>query len=298
MLYVSPLKALAVDVERNLRTPLTGIGRIAERRGLPAPEISVGVRSGDTPPASAAQLITKPPDILITTPESLFLMLTSAARETLAEVQTVIVDEVHAVAGTKRGAHLALSLERLDQLLDKPAQRIGLSATVRPPEEVARFLSGQAPDDDRRAARGQDVRPVGAGAGSRHGQPREQHHLARRRGAHRRPDRGAPQLDRVRQLAAAGRTTYLPAQRDSRRTLRNRAAGRAQPPGGRRLAGALMGSGQAFGAEPLLARAHHGSVSKEQRAQVEDDLKTRTAARPSSPRPAWSWASTWARSTW
>ena len=102
-------------------------------------------------------------------------MLTSAARETLAAVQTVIVDEVHAVAATKRGAHLALSLERLDQLLDKPAQRIGLSATVRPPEEVARFLSGPGADDDRRPARGQDVRPVGAGARSRHGQPREQH---------------------------------------------------------------------------------------------------------------------------
>ena len=145
MLYVSPLKALAVDVERNLRTPLTGITRIAERLGVPAPAISVGVRSGDTPPSRRRELIAKPPDILITTPESLFLMLTSAARETLAEVQTVIVDEVHAVAGTKRGAHLALSLERLDQLLPTPAQRIGLSATVRPPEEVARFLSGQAP---------------------------------------------------------------------------------------------------------------------------------------------------------
>src|SRR6476469_462793 len=144
VLYVSPLKALAVDVERNLSTPLTGIRRSAERRGVPAPDVSVGVRSGDTPPARRRELITNPPDILITTPESLFLMLTSAARETLAEVQTIIVDEVHAVAGTKRGAHLALSLERLDQLLATPAQRIGLSATVRPPEEVARFLSGQA----------------------------------------------------------------------------------------------------------------------------------------------------------
>ena len=92
VLYVSPLKALAVDVERNLRTPLTGITRIAERRGLPAPEISVGVRSGDTPPARRRELITKPPDILITTPESLFLMLTSAARDSLASVQTVIID--------------------------------------------------------------------------------------------------------------------------------------------------------------------------------------------------------------
>src|SRR3954466_3905252 len=145
VLYVSPLKALAVDVERNLSTPLTGIGRVAERRGVPAPAISVGVRSGDTPANRRREMIAKPPDVLITTPESLFLMLTSAARETLTEVDTVIVDEVHAVAATKRGAHLALSLERLDQLMDQPAQRIGLSATVRPPEEVARFLSGQSP---------------------------------------------------------------------------------------------------------------------------------------------------------
>ncbi|MCB0950755.1 MAG: DEAD/DEAH box helicase, partial [Mycobacterium sp.] len=145
VLYVSPLKALAVDVERNLRTPLTGISRIAERTGQAPPSISVGVRSGDTTPRRRRELITKPPDILITTPESLFLMLTSAARDTLAGVQTVIVDEVHAVAGTKRGAHLALSLERLDALTESPAQRIGLSATVRPPEEVARFLSGASP---------------------------------------------------------------------------------------------------------------------------------------------------------
>ncbi|MDT5136942.1 MAG: ATP-dependent helicase Lhr and Lhr-like helicase, partial [Mycobacterium sp.] len=145
VLYVSPLKALAVDVERNLRTPLAGLTRLAEARGLPAPAISVGVRSGDTPPAQRRQLITRPPDVLITTPESLFLMLTSAARETLAGVQTIIVDEVHAIAATKRGAHLALSLERLDELREgPPAQRIGLSATVRPPEELARFLSGGA----------------------------------------------------------------------------------------------------------------------------------------------------------
>ena len=113
MLYVSPLKALAVDVERNLRTPLAG-SPARRARGLPPPQISVGVRSGDTPPARRRELITKPPDVLITTPESLFLMLTSAARETLAGVQTVIVDEVHAIAAGKRGAHLALSLERLD----------------------------------------------------------------------------------------------------------------------------------------------------------------------------------------
>lgn len=143
VLYVSPLKALAVDVERNLRSPLTGIRQESVRLGLPEPEVRVGIRSGDTPPAERRSMVTRPPDILITTPESLFLMLTSSARDALAGVETVILDEVHAVAGTKRGAHLALSLERLDELLPRPARRIGLSATVRPVDEVARFLSPQ-----------------------------------------------------------------------------------------------------------------------------------------------------------
>src|SRR6476661_774453 len=145
VLYVSPLKALAVDVERNLRAPLTGIRHTADRLGAKVPDIAVGLRSGDTSAADRRRLTTAPPDILITTPESLFLMLTSQARESLRGVETVILDEVHAVAGSKRGAHLAVSLERLDALLDKPAQRIGLSATVRPLEEVARFLGGNAP---------------------------------------------------------------------------------------------------------------------------------------------------------
>ncbi|WP_051467040.1 ATP-dependent helicase [Actinomadura oligospora] len=145
VLYVSPLKALAVDVERNLRAPLTGIRQAARRLGLPEPDVRVGIRSGDTPADERRRLATKPPDILITTPESLFLLLTSQAREALRGVETVIVDEVHAVAGTKRGAHLALSLERLDALLERPAQRIGLSATVRPAAEVAAFLGGARP---------------------------------------------------------------------------------------------------------------------------------------------------------
>ncbi|MDQ1641885.1 MAG: ATP-dependent helicase Lhr and Lhr-like helicase, partial [Actinomycetota bacterium] len=143
VLYVSPMKALAVDVERNLRAPLTGIGHAAARLGLAPPDIDVSIRSGDTPADERRRFLRRPPDILITTPESLFLLLTSRARESLQGVETVIVDEVHAVAGTKRGAHLALSLERLDGMLERPAQRIGLSATVRPVEEVARFLGGQ-----------------------------------------------------------------------------------------------------------------------------------------------------------
>ncbi len=145
ILYISPLKALGVDVERNLRSPLVGITQTAKRLGAEPPRITVGVRSGDTPAHERRSLLAHPPDILITTPESLFLMLTSQARETLKSVQTVILDEVHAVAATKRGAHLAVSLERLDAMLPKPAQRIGLSATVRPPEEVGRFLGGRSP---------------------------------------------------------------------------------------------------------------------------------------------------------
>ncbi|WUP75388.1 DEAD/DEAH box helicase [Microbispora hainanensis] len=145
VVYVSPLKALAVDVERNLRAPLTGIRQTALRMGLPAPDISVAIRSGDTAAEERRRFAARPSDILITTPESLFLILTSQAREALRGVETVIVDEVHAVAGTKRGAHLALTLERLDALLPAPAQRIGLSATVRPVEEVATFLGGSRP---------------------------------------------------------------------------------------------------------------------------------------------------------
>src|SRR5215211_2483369 len=135
LLYVSPLKALNYDVERNLRGPLAVLRS----------ELRVGVRTGDTSQKERRELVKEPPDILITTPESLFLMLTSQARETLRGVETVILDEVHAVAGSKRGAHLAVSLERLDELLPRPAQRIGLSATVRPLEEVARFLGGVQP---------------------------------------------------------------------------------------------------------------------------------------------------------
>ena len=150
VLYISPLKALGADVERNLRRPLAGICAVGPTR-----PISVGVRSGDTPARERRRLRSHPPSILITTPESLYLMLTSAVRETLRTVETVIVDEIHSFAGSKRGTHLAVSLERLDDLLGRPAQRIGLSATVSPPQEVARFLGGPQPvtiiSDDGRA---------------------------------------------------------------------------------------------------------------------------------------------------
>src|SRR6476661_2576533 len=144
VLYVSPLRALAVDIEKNLRAPLAGITLAAERLGVPFTPPTVGMRTGDTPAKVRQQYARTPPDILITTPESLYLMLTSQAREILRSVEAVIVDEIHALAPTKRGAHLALSLERLDALCARPPQRIGLSATQRPLDEIARFLGGVA----------------------------------------------------------------------------------------------------------------------------------------------------------
>ena len=142
VLYISPLRALAVDVEKNLRAPLHGIRLAAERLGVSIHEPTVGVRTGDTSADERRRLVRHPPDILITTPESLFLMLTSRARETLAGVRHVIVDEIHAVAASKRGAHLMVSLERLEELCERSPQRIALSATQRPLEEIARFLGG------------------------------------------------------------------------------------------------------------------------------------------------------------
>ena len=142
VLYVSPLKALVYDVERNLRAPLAGIRSSAARRGDPVPEIRVDIRTGDTAPADRRRQVKDPAEILVTTPESLYLLLGSQARETLRTVHTVILDEVHALAPTKRGSHLALSLERLSELTEREPQRIGLSATVRPLSEVARWMGG------------------------------------------------------------------------------------------------------------------------------------------------------------
>ncbi len=146
VLYISPLRALAFDVEKNLRAPLLGIRLAAERLGEAYGEPTVAMRTGDTSAKDRQALIRRPPDLLITTPESLYLMLTSSARDALVNVETVIIDEIHALAPTKRGAHLMLSLERLEQVTKRPAQRIGLSATQRPLEEVARFLGGRTDD--------------------------------------------------------------------------------------------------------------------------------------------------------
>ncbi|WP_422391172.1 Lhr family ATP-dependent helicase [Arthrobacter sp. N1] len=306
VLYISPLKALGVDVERNLRAPLIGITQTAKRLGLPAPSITVGVRSGDTPQAERRAMLTRPPDILITTPESLFLMLTSKARETLMEVDTVIIDEVHAVAGTKRGAHLAVSLARLDALLDKPVQRIGLSATVEPRETVARFLSGNAPveivappskkqwdltvtvpvedmtelggavatgDDDGDSVPQASIWPhVEEKIVDLIGQNRSTIVFANsRRLAERLTARlneiHAERLERDAVWAAGG---------DPDAPDATAASSSAQPYAHTTATPAQMmaQAGQSTGAEPLLARAHHGSVSKDQRALIEDDLKS------------------------
>ncbi|MFE7558617.1 ATP-dependent helicase [Kitasatospora sp. NPDC057500] len=282
VLYISPLKALAVDVERNLRAPLAGLRQAAVRLGLPEPDVQVAIRSGDTPAADRRRFATHPPDILITTPESLFLLLTSASRDALRGIDTVILDEVHAVAGTKRGAHLALSLERLDELLDRPARRIGLSATVRPVEEVARFLSpGRGAEVVQPPAAKEfdlsvvvpvpdlDDLPAAPAAGGADSDPQRQASIW-------------PHVEeRIVDLVQAHRSTIVFA--NSRR-LAERLCNRLNEIAHERATGeglpeahapALLmgGSGAAKGAPAVIARAHHGSVSKEQRALVEEDLK-------------------------
>src|SRR3954447_6264821 len=293
VLYVSPLKALAVDVERNLRAPLTGIRQTAERLGTSVPDVTVGIRSGDTPAAERRTLARTPPDVLITTPESLFLMLTSQARESLRHVETVIVDEVHAVAGTKRGSHLGLSLERLDALLPQPAQRIDLSATVRPLDEVARFLGGSAPVEivAPPVAKEWDLRVVVPVEDMTAPAPYNDS------GDDDADNRAAASIwphveNHVVDLIEQHRSTIVFA--NSRRLaerltarLNEIAAERAgvlstgstdEPAVGSPPAQIMAKSGISTSSiddprAPVIAKAHHGSVSKEQRAIIEDDLK-------------------------
>jgi len=252
VLYVSPLKALAVDVEKNLRGPLAGIHRAAERAGAVAHEVRIGMRTGDTPPAERQAMLRRPPDILITTPESLYLMLTSRARETLRSVETVVVDEIHAVAGTKRGAHLALSLERLEAIAARPPQRIGLSATQRPLDEIARFLGGHGEGGAPRP-----VRIVDAGT---------------------RKDLEVEVIVPVEDLAAPGdgeaRSGIWPHVYPRLLDLILSHRSTIVFVNSRRLAERLAERLNAMhaGGVPLV-RAHHGSVSREQRLSIEDDLK-------------------------
>ncbi|WP_158840352.1 ATP-dependent helicase [Saccharothrix deserti] len=279
VLYVSPLKALAVDVERNLRAPLAGIRQASHRLSLPEPDITVGMRTGDTPADARRAFSRTPPDVLVTTPESLFLILTSAARESLRGVETVIVDEVHAVAGTKRGAHLALSLERLDSLLDKPAQRIGLSATVRPVEEVSAFLAGGRPVRvvQPKTAKTIEVRvevpvedmsvlgePTGEVSGSA-------------AGAEQRASIWPSVEQRILELVRQHRSTIVFA--NSRR-LAERLTARLNELAEEAVelerfpAEAPGQSGITTQRTATIARAHHGSMSREQRVVVEEELKS------------------------
>ncbi len=289
VLYVSPLKALAVDVERNLRSPLSGIRQASHRLGHPDPDITVGMRTGDTPAEQRRNFARTPPDVLVTTPESLFLLLTSAARESLRGVETVIVDEVHAVAGTKRGGHLALSLERLDALLATPAQRIGLSATVRPVEEVSAFLSGGrpvrvvAPEAPKTLEISvevpvADMSALGEPSGEVDGSAA---------GGQRRASIWPAVESRVLDLVQQHRSTIVFA--NSRR-LAERLTSRlnelaAQPPDPEerdvaaplRAPAELMGqAGRAGGVPEVIAKAHHGSMSREQRTLAEEELKAGT----------------------
>lgn len=278
VLYISPLKALGVDVERNLTSPLVGTARTAERLGVTRRPLSVGVRTGDTAPAERRRLAARPPDILITTPESLFLMLTSQARESLRGVETVILDEVHAVAGSKRGVHLALSLARLDALTATPAQRIGLSATVEPVDEVAAFLTGSGRPRKVRVVRPESTKswdmrvtlPV--------------------------PDLRAiePPADAVDDEDVSG-TIWPHVERavlaeilahrstivfTNSRSQAERLTGKLNRLHARRVAADAAdgpdGEAEELGEIEDIARAHHGSMSKEVRAGIEDQLKSGT----------------------
>ena len=280
VLYISPLKALAVDVERNLRAPLAGIAAQCMLLGLPEPSISVALRTGDTPAQERRVMARRPPDVLITTPESLFLMLTSATRSILAHVESVIVDEVHAIAGSKRGAHLAVSLARLDHLVGHRVPRIGLSATVRPTHVAARFLGGdaavevieqgtskkweltvQVPVEDLGEL---STAPGTDGSPSASIWPHVEGRIVDLVESHRSTIVFANSRRLAERLTA--RLNEIHAERAG---LDPTGAGSAGPP-----AQVMAQAGATHGAPAVLARAHHGSVSKEQRGLIEEDLKS------------------------
>ena len=326
VLYISPLKALAVDVERNLRAPLAGISNIAAGRGIPFHSPTIAVRTGDTPAAERAKFQKTPADILITTPESLFLLLTSNAHESLRSVETVIIDEIHALVSTKRGAHLSLSLERLERIVRKhPLQRIGLSATQRPLDEVARYLGGAtvttpSTRDSRASRANRSLRAraqKGDFAESVHAEFADDHTVKYR------PvtivDASAPKKLQitvqtpVEDMAQMGKPSEAPPLRRGSASLAAVSSGPAsggatvETPSGpagqgpvaqsiwssihprlvelirshrstllfvnsRRLAERLAGALNEIAGEPLV-RAHHGSLARAQRTEIEDLLK-------------------------
>ncbi|HVV37134.1 MAG TPA: DEAD/DEAH box helicase, partial [Acidimicrobiales bacterium] len=273
VLYVSPLKALTYDVERNLQAPLIGMSIECQRAGLPVPDIRVAGRTGDTPADERRALVRHPPDVLVTTPESLYLLLTSQARSALAGVEVVIVDEIHAVASTKRGAHLALSLERLEQLVVElrgegaTFQRIGLSATQRPLEEVGRFLGGRS---------GGEFRPVTIV----NAHMPKQFDIQIVVPVEDMAQLGKPMLSDEGHVMLSGPAAGTPEARHSiwpalqQELLELIRAHRSTLVfvNNRRLAERIAASINEL-ADEQLARAHHGSIAREQRLEIEDALK-------------------------
>jgi len=296
VLYISPLKALAVDVERNLRAPLAGISNVAAGKGLPFHVPSIAVRTGDTPSSERAKFQRAPADILITTPESLFLLLTSNAQESLRSVETVIIDEIHALVSTKRGAHMALSLERLQRLVGGPLQRIGLSATQRPLEEVAKFLGGALSTRESRASRAN--RSLKARARKTDFAESVHEEFEDDRAVTYRPvtivDASAPkQLSvtvqtPVEDMAEMGKPLEQPSGPAGRGPVAQSSIWSSIHPkllelirshkstllfvNSRRLAERLAGALNELAGEPLV-RAHHGSLARAQRTEIEDLLK-------------------------
>ncbi len=250
VLYVSPLKALAHDVDRNLRSPLVGLRRQIEAQGRQPPDIQVAIRTGDTPTDVRRSMERHPPDILITTPESLFLILTSAARRILAPVRWLIVDEIHSVASSKRGSHLVLSLERLCEITRVEPQRIGLSATQRPLEEVGRFLGGT----DR------EVALVDAGR------------LKTMDVRVQVPVEDMTRLNDQDEDGAKGQNSIWPAIYPRLLELIRAHRSTIVFVNSRRLAERIAARINELADEDLV-RAHHGSIAREQRLLIEDQLK-------------------------
>ena len=277
VLYVSPLKALIYDVERNLRAPLIGIAREAARQGLDVPDVSVATRTGDTTAAERNAIAKRPPDILVTTPESLYLLLTSQARSILTGVEAVVIDEIHALAGTKRGAHMALSLERLEMLVEKvgnlPPQRVGLSATQRPLEEVARFLGGQVLDAESNRWRARPVTIVDTGV-------RKTLDLEIIVPVEDMSELGKPVLgadgEPVMNGAASGdpedRKSIWPSIYPQLLELIRAHTSTLVFVNSRRLSERLASKLNELAGEELV-RAHHGSIAREQRLDIEEALK-------------------------
>jgi ATP-dependent Lhr-like helicase len=300
LVYVSPLKALAVDVERNLRAPIIGVANVAAGRGDAHILPTVAVRTGDTAARDRARFQREPADILITTPESLYLLLTSNAREALRSVETVIVDEIHALVPTKRGAHLALSLERLEHLTGRKLQRIGLSATQRPLDEVARFLGGAMVSASNAEVVGDLVAATAPNVGAENGPAEEEL----------RTEFAAPALTPVwrpvtivdagtrrslelrievpvEDMARIGEPIEIPSGPAAQGPVRSSIWTAIHPRlvelirehrttlvfvNSRRIAERLAAALNELAGEPL-ARAHHGSLARAQRSEIEDALK-------------------------